>query len=309
MNTALASSASQRSPAALHAQTGGAGETVICLHSSAGSHAQWRALSGELEGRCRLVVPDLHGHGRSPAWPLGTASTLQVDAHAASQLIPASDTGNGPRGVHLVGHSYGAAVAVQMALRCPRRVLSLTLYEPLPFGMLLASAPDAPASREIKDIRHSVASLVREGELEAAARLFVVYWGGASAWDGMSAAQRVGVLLRIGTVPCHFEALFQACWTVDLLRCLTMPVLLLQGSDTRAPARAATDALAAALGHCEQMEIAGAGHLGPLTHPDAVNAAIVLHLWRQWAFRGPRRVPAPMAASVEESGHVHAAMP
>ncbi len=281
---------------------------MICLHSSAGSHAQWRALSGELEGLCKVVAPDLHGHGRSPAWPLGAAHTLQIDAYAASQLIPANEAGHGPGGVHLVGHSYGAAVALQIALRCPRRVLSLTLYEPLPFGMLLASSPDAPAAREIKDIRHSVASLVREGDLEAAARLFVVYWGGASAWDGMTAAQRVAVLLRISTVPCHFESLFRACWSEDLLQCLTMPVLLMHGSETRAPARAVTDTLAAALGHCEQMEIAGAGHLGPITHPAAVNAAIVQHLWRQWAFRGPRRAPDSMAGLLEESSAVlHAA--
>ena len=272
---------------------------MVCLHSSTGSHAQWRALSGELEGRCKVVVPDLHGHGRSPAWPLGAANTLWIDAHAASQLMPANDIGNGPEGVHLVGHSYGAAVALQIALRCPRRVLSLTLYEPLPFGMLLAQSPgspDAPAAREIRDIRYSVASLVSEGDYEGASRLFVTYWGGSSAWAGMTAAQRAAVLARISTVPRHFEALFRACWSADLLRCLNMPVLLMHGSNTRAPARAVTDTLAAALSQCEQVEIEGAGHLGPITHTNAVNSAIALHLWRQWAFRGPRRASAGMSS-------------
>ena len=281
----------------------------MCLHSSTGSHAQWRSLAGELEGRCKVVMPDLHGHGRSPAWPLDAANTLRIDAHAASRLMPADDFENWPGGVHLVGHSYGATVALQIALRCPRRVLSLTLYEPLPFGMLLANSPDAPATREIRDIRHSVASLVGEGDLEAAARLFVSYWGGASAWDGMTAAQRAVVLARIPTVPRHFESLFRACWSADLLRCLTMPVLLLHGSNTRAPARAVTDTLAAALSQCERLEIAGAGHLGPATHPAAVNTATVLHLWRNWAFRGPRRAHAAMETSLEESSCVAATAP
>lgn len=256
----------------------GAGDAVVCLHSSTGSHAQWRTLADALAGRCATIAPDLHGHGRSPAWPAQVPSTLHVDAHGASGCWPAADDGSAPRGVHLVGHSYGGAVALQIALCQPRRVRSLTLYEPVPFGVLRGCAKGDPAFGEIEDIARSVAALLRGGDPEGAARTFVNFWGGAASWEAMGATQRAAVLARIGTVPRHFAALFRATWSRRLLACLTMPVLLIQGANTRAPARRVAEWLADALPQARRVEIADAGHLGPMTHAPRVAAAIVRHL-------------------------------
>src|SRR5688572_6317585 len=109
-------------PALFSRVHGAAGPTVLCLHSSTGSQGQWRGLAAALSELARVITPDLHGHGRSPAWPVGQATSLHIDARAAAHLLPAEG------GVHLVAHSYGAAVALQMALDQPERVLSLTLY-------------------------------------------------------------------------------------------------------------------------------------------------------------------------------------
>ena len=255
----------------------GAGDPVVCLHSSTGSHAQWRTLSDAIAGRCATIAPDLHGHGRSPAWPAHVPSSLHADAHGASGCWP-TDHGFAPRGVHLVGHSYGGAVALQIALCQPRRVRSLTLYEPVPFGMLRERAPADPALGEIEDIARSVAALLRGGDPEGAARIFVNYWGGAMSWEAMGTAQRAAVLARIGTVPRHFAALFRATWSARLLACLTMPVLLIHGANTRAPARRVAGLLGDALPRALRVEIAGAGHLGPMTHAPRVATAIVRHL-------------------------------
>lgn len=262
----------------LFARNQGAGDPVVCLHSSTGSHAQWRTLADALAGRCATIAPDLHGHGRGPAWPVHAPSTLHVDAHGASGCWPAADDGSAPRGVHLVGHSYGGAVALQIALCQPRRVRSLTLYEPVPFGLLRGRAPGEPAFGEIEDIARSVVALLRGGDPEGAARIFVNYWGGAANWEALGPAQRAAVLARIGTVPRHFAALFRATWSRRLLACLTMPVLLIQGANTRAPARRVAALLADALPRALRVEIAGAGHLGPMTHAPLVAAAIVRHL-------------------------------
>src|SRR5690349_8336711 len=115
----------------LAAQVRGSGPRVVCLHSSTGSSAQWRALQDAMASRWEVLAPDLHGHGRSPALPDGDVSALAADADA---VVAAA--GIAARPVHLVGHSYGAAVALQVALRHPRQVRSLTLYEPVVFGML-----------------------------------------------------------------------------------------------------------------------------------------------------------------------------
>ena len=261
----------------LFARTQGEGETVVCLHSSTGSHAQWRELDAMLAGRCRVIAPDLHGHGRSPAWPVDAADELNVDARAVTALLDGAESRTAP-GVHLVGHSYGGAVALQIALRAPQRVRSLTLYEPVAFGVIRQAAPDDTAFGEIAEIADSVEALVRRGELDGAARVFVNYWGGAGAWDSLGLAQRSAVLARIGTVPRHFAALFAATWRAPLLARLSIPTLLIHGAETRAPARRVADLLAASLPRVQRLEIAGAAHLGPITHAPTVAAAMRDHL-------------------------------
>lgn len=265
-------------PAHLSARTQGAGDLVVCLHSSTGTHAQWHGLSQALSSRWQVLSPDLHGHGRSPQWPPTAAHTLHVDAHAVTALMETTSPHLDQRGVHLVGHSYGAAVAIQMALRHPRRVRSLTLYEPVAFGVLRELAPRDPSLTEITDIAHSVRGLMHRGESEEAAARFITYWGGDEAWATMNPAQRSAVADRMPTVPRHFDALFSAQWSQALLSRLTMPILLMNGALTRTPARRVTELLARHVPHAQRCTLEGAGHLGPITHADTVAQWMAMYL-------------------------------
>jgi pimeloyl-ACP methyl ester carboxylesterase len=266
-------------PALLSAHRQGTGDTtVVCLHSSTGSHSQWRGVKGALDQRCRLLVPDLYGHGDSPAWPAEQPSALTVDADAVLALLREDGDAQLARGVHLVGHSYGAAVAMQIALARPQWVRSLTLYEPVAFGVLRALVPNDDALSEIEDIAHSVAALVALNDLEGAARVFVRYWGGAAAWNGLNSGQRAALMARIPTVPRHFEALFAAQWGSAQLSRLAMPVLLLQGADTRAPARLVSELLGVVLPHVGRVRVPEAGHLGAITHDAGVTPLMVAHI-------------------------------
>ncbi len=262
----------------LFVRSRGHGDVIVCLHSSTGSHAQWRGLADVLAWQGQTITPDLHGHGRSPAWPRDRANTLQVDARGVVTALNACREPGGAQGFHLVGHSYGGAVALQIALDHPRLVKSLTLYEPAAFGVLWMMGPCEAEQDEIEDIADSVAALVRIGEFEGAARIFVGYWGGPLAWEAMVPAQRATVIARMPTVPRHFDALFRGTWSARSLSSLAMPILLMHGSQTRAPARRAAELLAEALPHARCTEFTGLGHLGPMTHAAPVDAAIAAHL-------------------------------
>jgi pimeloyl-ACP methyl ester carboxylesterase len=260
-------------PTGLFARSEGAsGPAIVCLHSSTGSHAQWRGLATQLARRCRVANFDLHGHGRSPDWPQTAGRTLLVDAHAVIARMHAEP------GIHLVGHSYGAAVAMQIALRHPKWVKSLALYEPVAFGMIQRLAPGDAALDEIEAVAAGAHERVARGELADAAALFVDYWGGAGTWRGLDAAQQAVVMSRIGTVPNHFDATFAATWGRETLSRLTMPVLLMHGGETRASARRVADLLGALLPQVQRRRIDGAGHLGPITHDAIVNREITAHL-------------------------------
>lgn len=259
----------------LSARTQGAGELVVCLHSSAGTHAQWQGLANTLSRHWQVLLPDLHGHGKSPPFPSPMMNALQADAQAVAALMESTQPQlDAARGVHLVGHSYGAAVALQIALRHPERVRSLSLYEPVAFGVLREMAPRDPALLEITDVAHTARGLVQRGEIDEAAAFFLGYWGGDASWNQMAASQRDAIARRMPAVPRHFDALFTVRWHKSLLARLTMPILLMHGSQTRTPARRVAELLAHALPNVLRAEVPGAGHLGPISHEATVNAWI-----------------------------------
>jgi len=255
----------------LHCRVDGiSGEAVVCLHSSTGSQAQWRGLAGQLAERCRVYGFDLHGHGRSPQWPAGAGHTLLVDAGAVLERMRRED------GVHLVGHSYGGAVALQIALRYPQWVRSLTVYEPVAFGLIHRHASGDDSLDEIEGIAQSVRLRVEQGDLDGASERFVDYWAGAGAWRRLDPAQQAVVMSRVPTVPHHFDGCFAATWGRAALARLQMPVLLMHGARTRAPARRIVELLGDALGdRARRAVFEQAAHLGPITHEREVNAAIV----------------------------------
>lgn len=232
---------------------------VLCLHSSSGTQAQWRALAERLAPHHQLLMPDLLGHGGSPAWPERAPDDLRVDAEAA---LACADGVREP--LDLVAHSYGAALALQMAIDHPERVRSLTLYEPVAFGLLRQHEPWGAAWAEIRALAQGLAGAVAMAQNEAAARQFTNYWTAGPGWERLNERQQAAIAARMPTVHRHFEALFAADWGPAELRELRMPVQLICGSMTRLPPLRIAQLLSRWLPNSRLHFVAGAGHLGPI---------------------------------------------
>ena len=119
-------------PAAFFREAG-SGPSVVCLHSNASSSGQWRALMERLAPGFRVLAPDSYGAGKSPAWP--TERPVRLSDEAA--LLEAAFARAGDP-FALVGHSYGAAVALIAAVAQPHRVRALAFYEPAPLEAFAA---------------------------------------------------------------------------------------------------------------------------------------------------------------------------
>src|SRR5215210_4801668 len=96
----------------------GSGRSVALLHGFGGSAANWTLVAPALAERCRVLVPELPGHGGSSALP-GPAERLDPYADRMAALLDEP--------VVLVGHSLGAVVALRMAIRHPNIVRGLVL--------------------------------------------------------------------------------------------------------------------------------------------------------------------------------------
>ncbi|MDQ7016489.1 MAG: alpha/beta fold hydrolase [Gammaproteobacteria bacterium] len=112
-------------PITLHFQKQGQGEAVIILHGLFGSHENWLSQAKLLARNFTLYTPDLRNHGRSP-------HSDEINyALMAADVLHFMDQHDLPS-VHLIGHSMGGKVAMQIALNHPERLKSLIVVDIAP---------------------------------------------------------------------------------------------------------------------------------------------------------------------------------
>ena len=202
--------------------------------------------------------------------------TGALDAVAASEA-----------GVHLVAHSYGGLVALQLAQQLGTRVRSLFLYEPVLFGALLRTTEqdvtvDAAARPDVETFAKHPWFLTDDARMGTSEWLetFIDYWNRPGSWARMPEPQRAETeaaawkmaqeVRGIFTDPADFGAYAHPA-----------PTTLVLGGRTTAASRATTHTLMArALPHAVLVELPKAGHMGPLTHRAEVHAELAEHFRR-----------------------------
>ncbi len=256
----------------------GSGETVLLLHSSASSSAQWRSLTEILQARWRVLAPDLHGYGQTAQRPGPASPGLGDEAALAAAVLAES-----AEPIHLVGHSYGGAVALRFAADRPERLLSLTLIEPVAFH-LLCGAPEGTAEHglfsEVAALAAAVTESAAEGDGRRGIARFIDYWNGAGAWMRMRPDAQAALARQAAQVARDFRAAMTDPTRLRALRGIATPALVLRGSASPGPTRRIAALVAQVLPNARLQTIDGAGHMLPLTHPAAVNAAVAGHLSR-----------------------------
>ncbi len=100
-------------------------DPVLLVHSGGFTSRQWRKLAERLAPTHRVLAPDLIGYGASGPWPVGEPFHFRQDVEALAALLAREGAP-----AHVVGHSYGGFLALQLALAHPASVGSLALDEP-----------------------------------------------------------------------------------------------------------------------------------------------------------------------------------
>ena len=269
----------------------GHGRPVVLLHSSASSGSQWAGLAEQLSRSRRVIVPDLPGYGKSAVAEREAPLSLDAEAEAVFDLI---ETLGEP--VDLVGHSFGGAVAVKIALRWPEAIRTLTVVEPVLFHLLRqGDLGDRSLLWQIKLLSSQIVSSIMDRQPDRGMQQFVDFWNGSGAWNRMSPELRETLSGRIGQVQNNFVAVSGESWRHEDCGRISCPVLAIMGDRSCGATRRVLELLVPSLPDVTLQTIEGAGHMAPVTHAEAVNALIVDHL------REPLRV-------VSEAPQSHAPM-
>ncbi len=142
----------------VHYTQSGEGPDLILVHGLAADLSFWylRVVPRLAVGR-RVTVYDLRGHGLS-----GMPQAGYAPADLAEELEALMDH-LGIEQAHLGGHSFGGAVALQLALQAPRRVRSLLLFDVrLPQLQPLPATGDSDFWRERRDALRALGVEVSE---------------------------------------------------------------------------------------------------------------------------------------------------
>lgn len=108
---------------------GGEGADLLLLHGFGADRLSWIGISPELMRVARVHALDLPGHGESAAVPVGDGGLPDL-AKAVRAALSSAGIGR----LHILGHSLGGAIAMQIAADEPERVASLALIAPAGLG-------------------------------------------------------------------------------------------------------------------------------------------------------------------------------
>ncbi|NIA69143.1 alpha/beta hydrolase [Pelagibius litoralis] len=246
-------------------------QPVLALHCSGADGRQWRPLAENLEPPLHLLTPAFYGAAGNAGWSGDHAFSLADEAGPILELIDATAVP-----FHMIGHSYGGGVALHIALQRPHAVSSLTLYEPSAFHLLRMAEPEEAGSfAEISAVAEATVRGLANGDYRSAAGHFVDYWGGDGAWAALRPSLQTALTQWLPKAPLDFRALIEEPTCLEAYRRLDFPVLILRGAFAPAPTAAVARLLAGALPNCEVKTIAGAGHMGPISHAETVNRHIL----------------------------------
>lgn len=222
----------------MHVEQRGSGPRVVFVHGGEekGGTVAFAA-QFPLAHAFTLILPDLPGYGQSPAQG---GMDVERDARLIADLLDG--------GAHLVGHSYGGAVALTAAAQRLEAVHSLTLIEPGAFDV----AAQDPAVRQMLAQQAQVLAIADPRQrLEAFAALVGIHktWSDPLPESARRLAENL-TSIRPSSVSSRHKA--------EQVAAAGIPSLLISGGD-RAPIEKVCDVLAEIMS-AQRVVIAGYGH-------------------------------------------------
>ena len=211
------------------------------------------------------ILVELPGHGNAEDWD----RSRDYSDQALEMLLDAL-----PREpVPVIGHSFGAVIALRAAVERPGRVSSLVVIEPPFYAALKGSYMHDKTASDMASIRKKVES----SSMVSAAKEFISVWGSGESWDEIDEAQRKYIIPRMELVMAGENMLWNDKANLlkeGRLEGLDIPVTLVEGDQSHPAMTQIIDALGRRIPEAEGIIVPGAGHMVPITDPVAVAEAV-----------------------------------
>lgn len=245
----------------IHFTEAGQGSVLLLIHGSLCDYRYWRWQIPAFSQSHAVIAPSLRGY-----WPRALQRedpSFGIQQHVEDMLRFMERVRNGRR-VHVLGHSRGAQVALEMALRAPQSINGLILADP---GFPFDGEPP------VQSFRSDVAELLRKGDTESALASFVDAVNGPDTWRRMVSWFKTMVHDNAYTLLAQLQESDRTVRRSDL-PALDKPVLLIGGADSPERYVSRLDGLQGILPRAERVTIPLAAHGMNLANPKAFNKAV-----------------------------------
>ena len=248
--------------------------TVIALHCSLGSGRQWAHLAETLGQSHRILAPDIAGYGNDPG-PFEMPTTLAEEVEALTYGLAEA---TGP--IHLVGHSYGGAIAFKIATDSPlaHRVRSLTLIEPVLPTLLLESGADRRLHDRFVVLAHTLYEDLSDGHFSEAIDKFLAFWAGSGSSENISTKTRIRLIEHAEKLAFDFEAALGEKDVAPAAAAIQIPTLLFSGGLSPYLTQRIVQRLASTINGAKTRHLPAAGHMLPISHAAIINPEIAQHI-------------------------------
>jgi pimeloyl-ACP methyl ester carboxylesterase len=179
--------------------------------------------------------------------------------------------------VHLVGWSYGGAIALALVVQHPELLKSMFLHEPAGIASFVTDPADAKAAGE--DRREMVgpaAGASKAGDTAGAVRLFFDGVNGQPGiFETLLPAARSMFLDNARTIPLQFGAPPPPALSCAQLGQIKVPVTVAKGELTRASFRILADTASRCIPGSRLVVVPQGRHAAPALTPAAFNDAML----------------------------------
>jgi pimeloyl-ACP methyl ester carboxylesterase len=241
----------------------GDGPAVLLVHGTGGS--VWEPLPTQLAAAgYRAISYDRRGFGASTHPPIKDLARHTSDAVALLEALDVAPA-------LVVGHSMGGVISLDLAVKRPELMCGLVLIEPPlhfkkhPSATMLRKLIGAQVSRRVRGDEHAAESFMRWATTTT---------DGANGYDMTPPAERAALVANSTAIMRELDSGTGEHVKLDDVGRIELPVVCLIGGITLPEYGRAAQRISKALPPMAIVNVPGAGHVLPISHPQAVVDAV-----------------------------------